>query len=63
MGGTPLRATAAEDAVAGGASIEEAAARIPEGTDPPSDLAASAEFRRHLAEVLGKRALAEAAAR
>ena len=63
MGGTPLRATAAEEAIAGGASIEEAAARIPDGTDPPSDLAASAEFRRHLAEVLGRRALAEAAAR
>jgi carbon-monoxide dehydrogenase medium subunit len=62
MGGTPLRATAAEEAVASGASVEEAAARIADGTDPPSDLAASAEFRRHLAEVLGKRALAEAAA-
>ncbi len=63
MGGTPLRAAAAEDAVAGGASIEEAAARISDGTDPPSDLAATAEFRRHLAEVLGRRALEEAASR
>jgi carbon-monoxide dehydrogenase medium subunit len=63
MGGTPLRAAAAEDAVAGGASIEEATARISENTDPPSDLAASAEFRRHLAEVLGRRALEEAASR
>ncbi len=60
MGGTTLRATAAEEAIAGGTPIDEAAALIPEGTDPPSDYAASAEFRLHLAEVLGKRALAEA---
>lgn len=63
MGGTPLRAAAAEKAIAGGASIEDAAAVIPEDTDPPSDLAASAEFRRHLARVLGRRALEQAAAR
>ena len=60
MGATPLRASAAEAAIAGGASIEDAAAQIAEGTDPPSDLSASGEFRRHLAEVLGKRALNEA---
>ena len=60
MGATPLRARAAEEALAGGASIEEAAALVPEGTDPPADQAASSEFRRHLAEVLGKRALHEA---
>jgi carbon-monoxide dehydrogenase medium subunit len=63
MGGTPLRATEAEKAIAGGASIAEAAPLIPAGTDPPSDTAASAEFRRHLAEVLGKRALEEAQGR
>jgi carbon-monoxide dehydrogenase medium subunit len=60
MGATPLRATEAENAIAGGASIADAAALIPEGTDPPSDTAASADFRRHLAQVLGKRALEEA---
>ncbi|MBA2642974.1 MAG: xanthine dehydrogenase family protein subunit M [Actinobacteria bacterium] len=60
MGGTTLRATAAEEAIASGTPIDEAAALIPEGTEPPSDYAASAEFRLHLAEVLGKRALAEA---
>ena len=60
MGATPLRATAAEEAIAGGTSIDEAAVLIPDGTDPPSDQAASAEFRRHLAEVLGRRALSEA---
>ena len=63
MGGTPLRATAAEQAIAGGASIEDAAKTIPQGTDPPSDHAASADFRLHLSTVLGQRALEEAAAR
>lgn len=63
MGATPLRATAAEDAIAGGATIEDAAAMIAEGTEPPTDHAASSAFRRHLAGVLGRRALEEAAAR
>jgi len=63
MGATPLRATAAEGAIAGGASLEEASALVAEGTDPPSDHAASADFRRHLAKVLARRALEEAAAR
>jgi carbon-monoxide dehydrogenase medium subunit len=63
MGATPLRAKAAEDALAGGASIAEAAEAVPDGSDPPSDLSASADFRRHLARVLGRRALDEAAAR
>ena len=63
MGATPLRAKAAEEALRGGESVEEAAAAIPADSDPPSDLAASAEFRRHLAQVLGRRALEEAVAR
>ncbi len=63
MGATPLRATAAEDALAGGATIAEAAGLIPAGTDPSTDYAASADFRRHLAKVLGRRALEEAVAR
>ena len=63
MGATPLRATTAEEALAGGAAIDEAAALIPKDADPPSDLAASAEFRGHLARVLGRRALEEALAR
>jgi carbon-monoxide dehydrogenase medium subunit len=63
MGGTPLRAREAEAKIAGGASIAEAASSIPQGTEPSSDTAASADFRRHLAEVLGRRALEEAVER
>jgi len=63
MGATPLRAMTAEGAIAGGASLEEASALVAEGTDPPSDHAASADFRRHLAKVLARRALEEAAGR
>ena len=62
MGSVPLRATASEQALAGGASAAEAAARAAEGLDPPSDLNASSEYRVHLAQVLVRRALEEAAA-
>jgi carbon-monoxide dehydrogenase medium subunit len=63
MGATPLRATATEAALADGASIEDAAALAAEGTEPSSDLAGTAEYRRHLARVLTRRALTTAAAR
>jgi len=62
MGPTPLRARGVEEAVAAGASPAEAARRAAEGTDPSSDLHASADYRRHLAEVLVRRALEEATA-
>ena len=62
MGGTPLRAATVEEAVASGASPADAAAHAADGTEPSSDTAASAEFRKHLARVLTKRALAEALA-
>jgi len=62
MGGTPLRATAVEEAVVGGGSIDEASKLAADGTEPSSDHAASADFRKHLARVLTKRALEEAAA-
>jgi carbon-monoxide dehydrogenase medium subunit len=62
MGPTPIRATAVESAIAGGASATEAAAHAADGLDPPSDLNASPEYRRHLATVLVRRALEEAAA-
>jgi carbon-monoxide dehydrogenase medium subunit len=60
MGGTPLRARAAEDALAGGASLADAAALAAEGAEPPSDLAGSAEYRTHLARVIARRALEQA---
>jgi carbon-monoxide dehydrogenase medium subunit len=63
MGSTPLRATAVEEALAGGASPEEAASHAAEGLDPPADLNASPEYRRHLVQVLVRRALEEAATR
>jgi carbon-monoxide dehydrogenase medium subunit len=57
MGATPLRATAAEQALVAGADPGPVAA---EGTDPPSDTNGSADFRRHLAGVLVRRAAQEA---
>jgi aerobic carbon-monoxide dehydrogenase medium subunit len=63
MGLTPVRAAGAEEALGQGASAADAAARIAEGTKPPSDTAGSAEFRHHLATVLGRRAIEEALTR
>lgn len=63
MGATPLRATSVEDALAGGAKPAEVAAHMADGTEPPSDLAASAEFRAHLARVVGRRAIEAALSR
>jgi carbon-monoxide dehydrogenase medium subunit len=64
MGSTPLRASAAEDALRGGPlddnAIAAAAEQAAEGTDPPGDLNASPEYKRHLARVLTRRALEEA---
>ena len=57
MGARPLRASASEAAADGGASAAEAAAVADEGTEPSADLNASAEYRRHLAQVLTRRAL------
>ena len=62
MGGTPLRAIAVEQAVAEGASLEDAAARAADGTEPPADLHASAAYRQHLARVLVRRALEQSLA-
>ncbi|MGI9658393.1 MAG: FAD binding domain-containing protein [Gaiellaceae bacterium] len=57
MGATPLRATGTEAAVAAGATAADAAARAADDTRPPSATNGSAEYRRHLAAVLTRRAL------
>jgi aerobic carbon-monoxide dehydrogenase medium subunit len=65
MAGTPLRATAAEEALRGqplnADTIRAAADQAAEGTSPPADLNASAAYKQHLARVLCRRALAQAA--
>jgi aerobic carbon-monoxide dehydrogenase medium subunit len=65
MASVPLRAGAVEDALRGQPlnkeSIARAADQAAEGTDPPADLNASADYKRHLARVLTRRALEEAA--
>jgi aerobic carbon-monoxide dehydrogenase medium subunit len=63
MASVPVRATAVDDAVAGGATAAEAARRASDGLDPPADLNATSNYRRHLAEVLTRRALVESGAR
>ena len=65
MGSTPLRATAAESALSGAdaSSVAEATQNADEGTSPSSDIAASAEYRRHLARVLSRQAVEEALGR
>src|SRR5580704_8765106 len=57
MGPTPLRARAAEAALAGGADAADAAALAADGTSPGEDIHADREYRRHLARVLTRRAL------
>jgi carbon-monoxide dehydrogenase medium subunit len=65
MASTPIRATAVEQALRGGPltadAIGAAAERAAEGTEPPGDLNATPDYKRHLARVLTRRALARAA--
>lgn len=63
MGPTPLRAHGVEEALASGADITDAAQRAAEGTSPPDEPGASAEYRAHLARVLVRRGLEAARAR
>jgi aerobic carbon-monoxide dehydrogenase medium subunit len=65
MGSTPLRATTTESALAGSPATEDgvraAAEQAADGTNPPSDLNGDADYRRHLATVLARRAVLAAA--
>ena len=66
MGPTPLRASAAEAALAGvsvhNGGIAAAAGLAAEDTEPSADLSAQPDYRQHLARVLTGRALRAAAA-
>jgi carbon-monoxide dehydrogenase medium subunit len=65
MGDRPLRATSVEQALVGRPAtddaVREAVASVAEGTSPPSDLNGDADYRRHLATVLTRRAVLAAA--
>ena len=65
MGSVPLRAHGVEQALRGetlsAAAIDAAAGAAADGTDPPGDLNASSDYKRHLARVMCARALKEAA--
>lgn len=63
MGDRPLRAAGVEKALAAGSDATAAAEHASEGTSPPSDAFASAEYRREVAKVIVRRALEEAAGR
>jgi carbon-monoxide dehydrogenase medium subunit len=60
VGERPFRALAAEEAVAAGASFEEAGRLVSEAVQPMGSVHASAEYRSEAAGVLAARALAEA---
>jgi carbon-monoxide dehydrogenase medium subunit len=61
MGTRPIRASAVEQALRGKAGhddeLRQAAERAADGTDPQQDLNGSPDYRRHLAQVLTRRAL------
>lgn len=65
MGSTPIRASAVESALAGASAtpdgVRAAAEHAADGTHPPSDLNGDADYRRHLARVLTRRAVVAAA--
>jgi len=62
MGQTPILASAVSKALAGGASIADAAALAADDAEPSPDNNASVEYRTHLAKVLVRRALEQASA-
>ena len=61
MGSKPELAAAATAAMSSGAQAADVGAAAADGTNPPEDLSADAEYRRHLARVLVERAVTECA--
>jgi aerobic carbon-monoxide dehydrogenase medium subunit len=65
MSSVPLRSDPVEQALRGqpvdAERIRQAADQAAEGTDPPGDLNATPDYKRHLARVLCRRALTRAA--
>ena len=65
MASTPLRAASTEQALAGcaltEAAIAAACAHAADGTEPASDLNGDADYRRHLVQIIAKRAVMSAA--
>lgn len=63
MGPTPVRASAAEQALVGASNggVAAAAMHAADDTEPPADLSAQPDYRRHLATVLTRRAVQKAA--
>ena len=62
MGSTPLRAASVESAVVGKSAgdLGDSCSGAADGTNPPSDLNGDSDYRKHLATVLTKRAVAAA---
>ena len=60
MHSVPFRSEAVESALLDGANAEEAGDLAAEGTEAPTDLNASKDYREHLARVLVRRGLQEA---
>lgn len=62
MASTPIRATATEQALAGrpADAVSNACDLAADGTSPPEDLNARADYRQHLARVLTRRAVERA---
>jgi aerobic carbon-monoxide dehydrogenase medium subunit len=65
MGSVPLRASGVEEALKGqplsAENIAKASEQAAEGTTPPADLNASSDYKEHLARVLCRRGLEQAA--
>ena len=61
VGTTPVRAVAVEQALGQGASPQQAAEQADQGLHPSGDIRATPEYKKHLARVLTRRAIEQAA--